>query len=165
LKARRLALVTVIVVALLVFTVFVAVPRPPTVTPFTSDVPRDPTASSFSSNWYRNGSLWASLDRAYQGKWYAGTDTKVLWYRSDNLTFDQRLVVTGMRIDANSTNTTVLGNRFPVLYSEENYQPSSLLFPSEGYWRVIGKIGNLSLSFIVHVYPHSDCHLPDGLCT
>ena len=165
-RIRLFLLLALLGVVLSLGALYATFPRPSLGTPFTDATPREVVASSFSLNWYRNGSLWAALDRAYQGKWYAGVDTKVLWYRSDNMTFSERLVVTGVRLDAagSSVNSTVLGNRFPVLYATYDYQPSSLFFPSEGYWQVTGRVGNLSLTFVVHVYPQSDCQLPGGVC-
>jgi hypothetical protein len=149
---------------LLLVTIYISIPRSPMLTPFTSAVPQDSSASSFSSNWYRNGSLWASLDPAYQGKWYAGVDTKVLWYRSDSLTFNQPLLATGIKLGGKSNNVTSLGNRFSVLYTQYDYQPSSLLFPTDGYWQVTGNVGSLSLTFVIYVYPHSGCQLAGGIC-
>jgi hypothetical protein len=162
-KRFRLILLAALVLALSLGTLYAAFPRPQVETPFTLTTPREVAASSFSSSWYRNGSLWAALDPAYQGMWYAGVNTKILWYRSDNTTFTQRLVVTGMRLDAHAVpmNGTVL---YPT-YAHYDYQPSSVLFSTDGYWRVTGRVGNLSLMFVVHVYPHSDCQLPGGVCT
>jgi len=121
---------------------------------------------SFSSNWYRNGSLWAALDRGYQGNWYAGVGLKVMWYRSDGGYFAQPLEVTGKWLNspAGQTNNITSLNQFHVLYTEYHYQPTSLFFPIDGYWQVTGKIGNLTLTFIIHVLPHSACQLPGGVC-
>jgi len=120
----------------------------------TSCTPSDPAIASFSSSWYHNGSLWAALDRAFQRKWYAGVGIKVLWYRSDNGTFNQRLNVSGIRLDVVAP---PLRNTFDVAYTTYSYQPSSLYFPTQGYWLVTGRVGNLSLSFVVYVFPHSAC--------
>jgi hypothetical protein len=116
--------------------------------------------AAWSSSWYHNGSLWAAPPLALQGKWYANFDTKVLWYRSDNATFAQPLKISGARLDAVSSPLT---NTFSVQYTQYPYQPSSLTFSSEGYWKVTGVVGNLSLTFIIYVYPHSAC--PSTICS
>lgn len=120
--------------------------------------PSDPAVASFSSSWYQNGSLWAAPSAAYQGRWYAGVGMKVLWYRSDGGTFGQQLQVSGTRLDGSAPQ---MSNTFQLAYKGYDYQPSSLLFPTDGWWNVTGRIGNLSLSFVAYVYPHSACQDPN----
>lgn len=122
-----------------------------------NDTPTDHSASSFSTVWYRNGSLWAAPDRALQGKFYAGVGNKVLWYRFDGRSFNQGVLVSGSRLDGTSP---PLRNTFGVNYVGFAYQPSSLFFPTQGYWDVSGRVGNLTLAFVVYVYPQSACQAP-----
>jgi hypothetical protein len=70
--------------------------------------------------------------------------TKVGWWRG----VPGRLVVTGRRLDrpAPPLRSSVLNG-----YGPKGFQPSGLFFPTVGCWRVVGKVGRASLTFVVKV--------------
>jgi hypothetical protein len=117
------------------------------VTAWSSTRPPDAAAASFTSTWYGNDSLWAGLDRSYAGKWYASSSgVKVLWYRSAR----GKLTVDGSRIDGSAL---ALKADIPEGYGDTGIQASGLVFPSEGCWKVTGKLNGQEITFVVDVLP------------
>jgi hypothetical protein len=120
------------------------------VTPYATGTPSDPNTASFTSVWYGNGSLWAGLDQAYEGKWYAGPlGVKVLWYRSTQ----GALTIVGARLDQAAPPLTA---HIPEGYGLQGPQSTSIEFPTEGCWKVTGRVDGQTLEFTVQVNPQSE---------
>lgn len=105
-------------------------------------------ADNFTATWYGRDHLWAGLEPAYQGVWYAGKEVKVQW----RLPHPRQLAVTGSRLDAAAPPLQV---SLPTGYTS-GFQPSSLLFPTAGCWKVTGRIPGQSLHFVVLVHSAAD---------
>ena len=69
---------------------------------------------------------------------------KVGWWRGAA----GRLIVTGRRLDAAAP---PLGAHVPSGYGRTGFQPTGLVFPTVGCWRVEGRVGDARLSFVVKV--------------
>ena len=69
---------------------------------------------------------------------------KVGWWRG----VPGRLAVTGRRLDASAP---PLEAHVPRGYGRRGFQPSGLVFPTVGCWRVTGSAGPARLSFVVRV--------------
>ncbi len=67
---------------------------------------------------------------------------KVGWWRG----LEGKLVIKGHRIDASAP---VLRTHVPNGYGSRGFQPSQLTFPTLGCWRVVGRVGRASLTFVV----------------
>jgi len=71
---------------------------------------------------------------------------KVGWWRG----VPGQLVITGRRLDASAP--PLLADLPPASsYGETGFIPSALTFPTVGCWRVAGKQGGASLTFVVEV--------------
>jgi hypothetical protein len=117
------------------------------VTPYSDERPPDGNTAAFTETWFGSQALWAGLSPAYDGKWYAGPQgLKVLWYRA----VPGKLTITGKEI---ATGSTGLLAEVPGGYGETGIQSTSLVFPSEGCWEIIGRVADQELPFVVHVYP------------
>jgi hypothetical protein len=68
---------------------------------------------------------------------------KVGWWRKHG-----KLVIRGRRLDGSAPPLRASGNSF---YGDSGFQPSSLVFPTVGCWRVTGSAGGAHLSFVVKV--------------
>ncbi len=120
------------------------------VTPYVSDRPPDAHTASFTTTWYGHDALWAGLDRAYEGNWYAGSGgVKVLWYRS----VAGKVSIQGRRLDGTAP---PLQADIPDGYGLAGYQASGIIFPTEGCWEVIGKVAEEELRYIVKVHPAAE---------
>jgi hypothetical protein len=69
---------------------------------------------------------------------------KVGWWRG----VAGRLTVTGRRLDAAAPPLTA---HVPSGYDRTGFQPTGLVFPSTGCWRVEGRVGAARLTFVVKV--------------
>lgn len=69
---------------------------------------------------------------------------KVGWWRGVR----GELTVEGRRLDAPAA---PLGAHIPDGYAESGFQPTGLLFPTEGCWEVTGRVGGASLTFVTLV--------------
>jgi hypothetical protein len=69
---------------------------------------------------------------------------KLGWWRG----LPRKLVITGRRLDASAP---PLRADVPEGYGSLGFQPSGLTFPTVGCWRVVGKLGRVSLTFVVRV--------------
>jgi hypothetical protein len=75
--------------------------------------------------------------------------TKLAWWRGmSNKLVGRRLVIGGRRLDAHAP---PLRASVPVGYGALGIQPTGLTFPTVGCWKVVGKQGRASLSFVVKV--------------
>ena len=75
--------------------------------------------------------------------------TKLAWWRGLSAKLvGHKLVVTGHRLDAPAGR---LRAAVPDGYGSQGVQPTGPTFPTVGCWQVIGKQGNISLSFVVKV--------------
>ncbi len=116
-------------------------------TQYVSGRPPDANTASFTETWYGDDALWAGLDRAYQGEWYAGSKgVKVLWYRS----VAGKLSIQGRRLDGSAPPLQV---DIPEGYGSTGIQASGIVFPTEGCWEVIGRVAGQELVFVVNVHP------------
>jgi len=108
--------------------------------------PYDPTSASFG-----NGSIWVSVypwgvvlarptDVASDGS----IGIKFPWYRA---AIGRRLSITGRRIDAPAP---PLRSDVPSGY-HANFQASRVTFPTQGCWKVTGRVGRKSLTFVTLV--------------
>lgn len=98
-----------------------------------------------------NGLLWVSL-------WPEGRvtvppasvnadgsiDAKFPWYR----VVKGLLTITGRRLDAPAP---LAQARVPSGYGPAGFQSTAVIFPSEGCWRITGRIGDVSLTFVTKV--------------
>lgn len=114
------------------------------VTPYSAEGVGD----AFTTTWYGQEPLWAGLDRAYLGVWYAEIDLKVQW----RLPRDETLSVTGRRLDGSAA---PLAFEMPSGYGN-GFQPSSLRFPTEGCWEVTAQTTSQQLRFVVLVHPPAE---------
>jgi hypothetical protein len=70
---------------------------------------------------------------------------KFLWYRAQGLR--GTLTITGKRIDAPAPPLRAHSSND----GEMGFQPSTLIFPTEGCWELTGKVDTTSLSFVIRV--------------
>lgn len=71
--------------------------------------------------------------------------TKLGWWRGRP---GGKLRISGRRLDAGAR---PLRAHVPDGYGSLGFQPAGLTFSSEGCWRVVGKLGNARLSFVVKI--------------
>ena len=98
-----------------------------------------------------NGILWVSLPQQFIVSDYQIRDDGAIrmkfgWWRGIRGDFS----ITGRRLDAAAPPlryTTPPAES----YGDLGFLPSSLIFPTEGYWEITGHIDDQSLTFVVHV--------------
>jgi hypothetical protein len=122
--------------------------------PAKANAPRAPMNDSekMRAGWnHGNGILWVLLkdgamvlsdrdvtkDGAYR--------VKFGWWRGVRGKFS----IEGRRLDA--TAPPLRYSAQPESYGDLGFLPSSLYFPTEGYWEIAGHIDNQTLTFVVHV--------------
>jgi hypothetical protein len=98
---------------------------------------------------WRNGPLRAGR---LPGGGYAATIqsdgsiyTKVGWWRG----LSGELVITGRRLDASAP--PLFASRHSFGYGPSGFQPSGLVFPTGGCWKVVGTLPRAKLAFVVKV--------------
>jgi hypothetical protein len=69
---------------------------------------------------------------------------KLGWWRGGPGT----LRITGRRLDADAA---PLRAHVPTGYGAKGFQPTGLVFPTVGCWRVVGQVGDARLTFVVKV--------------
>jgi hypothetical protein len=69
---------------------------------------------------------------------------KLGWWRG----VPGKLRITGRRLDAAAP---PLDAHIPAGYASRGFQPTGLVFPTVGCWRVVGQVGDARLTFIVKV--------------
>lgn len=70
--------------------------------------------------------------------------TKLGWWRG----VSGRLTISGRRLDARAP---ALVAHVPSGYGRLGFQPTGLVFPTDGCWRVVGRVGGVELTFVVKV--------------
>jgi hypothetical protein len=74
---------------------------------------------------------------------------KIAWYRGDGVR--GKLKIQGKRLDA-----PALPLRADLSdYGDTGFQPSELIFPTEGCWQVTGIGGDASVTFVTRVVKHA----------
>ena len=71
-------------------------------------------------------------------------DIKLPWWRG----VAGRLTITGARLDAPARPVTA---DVPSGYGRSGFQPSGVVFPSQGCWKVTGRVGKAQLEFVTLV--------------
>jgi hypothetical protein len=117
---------------------------------------------------YGNGSLWVG------GLWPNGVvimtrgdvgpdgrlGMKFGWYRLTS----GYLRITGRRLDAPAPPAS--GLTFPGGYGLTGFNASGVIFPTEGCWRVTGRVGRVTLTFVTFVIKgHCDLGAAPSRCT
>jgi hypothetical protein len=136
-----------------------AAANPCPVTVPTRTVPRDARFSAAAFNYggrhlrahlgWRKGVLRAG--RLPDGGYMATIEsdgsirTKVGWWRG----LSGELVITGRRVDAPAP--PLRASSSSIGYGPSGFQPSSLVFPTVGCWKVVGRLGRAKLAFVVKV--------------
>jgi hypothetical protein len=69
---------------------------------------------------------------------------KLPWWRNVN----GALTITGVRVDAHAPPIT---SDVPAGYGNRGFQPSDVVFPTQGCWRVTGRVASAALTFVVLV--------------
>ena len=82
---------------------------------------------------------------------------KFPWWREAGVV--GQLTVTGKRLDGASA---PLKSDIPPGYGQSGLQATYLIFPTEGCWRVTGKAGHTSLTFVTWVVKNSSTGTMDG---
>jgi len=111
----------------------------------------------FSSSWgspehsYGNGKLWTLfwphgviIAQDGQVNRDGSITMKVPWWRGLN----GNLHIEGRRLDKTAQ---PIRARIPRAYGQSGFQPSSIIFPSDGCWEVTGKVADASLTFVTIV--------------
>lgn len=105
-----------------------------------------------------NGSLWVAVWP--RGKLVAGPlpdggswatieadgsiEAKLGWWRG----VEGELAIGGRRLDASAPS---LQAHVPDGYGPSGFQPSGIIFPTEGCWQITGKVARVSLTFVTFV--------------
>lgn len=116
--------------------------------------PIDPAKffGSTSAHWNGNlyvGGLWPDGTILFRqggaGNTYpdGSLGMKIAWYRAKGLR--GKLTITGNRLDGVAP---PLRADIPTGYSDTGFQPSEVIFPSEGCWQVIGTVAESSVTFV-----------------
>jgi hypothetical protein len=113
--------------------------------------PIDPTdnPAALPGSWYGNTALWTRL--APRGvlpgqRWESDSiGTKFPWWR---LVRGARLTISAQRLDGPSAG---FRSDIPDGNGDFGFQPTSLIWPSPGCWRVTGTLAGQSLSFVAWV--------------
>jgi hypothetical protein len=71
---------------------------------------------------------------------------KIAWYRAAGLRGN--LKISGKRLDAVAA---PLRSNIPSGYSDAGFQPSEVIFPTEGCWQVTGTVSAASVTFVTRV--------------
>jgi hypothetical protein len=124
-----------------------ATPAAPAVCRVTVPNRSTPPSEHPSPNHHGNGRLWTGIPEG--GRVFVGTETRVgaekfWWWRGPGVR--GKLTVTGRRLDGPAP---PLEAEIPDGYGESGFQATRLIFPSDGCWRVTGRVGEATLTFVV----------------
>lgn len=86
--------------------------------------------------------LLARLEQ--DGKADGSIDAKLGWWRG----VGRQLTIRGRRLDAKAP---PLRARIPQGYGWSGFQATGVIFPTEGYWQVTGRVGQATLRFVTLV--------------
>lgn len=110
--------------------------------------------SAKNSNLYGNGKLWTTLwpngtvEFRPGGPGFVESDgsrsMKFPWWRAVR----GKLTITGRRLDASAP---PLRAHIPEGYGDTAFQSTALIFPTEGCWKVTGRVGDVTLTFVTRV--------------
>jgi hypothetical protein len=117
-------------------------------TPPVEQPPPDAKTATFSDRWWTDGTIWAALGRAHDGRWRAGEPLKVGWWRG----IGGRLTITGRPLNGSSA---TLAARVSDAYGTSGFQPSAITLPRPGCWRIEARLGSHVFTFVVDVHPPS----------
>jgi hypothetical protein len=181
--SRRIFVLSVCLVLLITPTTGKTVPRPSSNDPRPSSNEKAGKATPFScpvtigrksdispAEFFGSGSAYWNDSLYVGGLWPDGTivfkpggagfvypdgsvGMKIAWYRANAL--HGRLVIKGKRLDAVAP---PLRAEIPNGYSDTGFQPSGVIFPTEGCWQVTGTVGSVSVTFVTRVV--NTCPLP-----
>lgn len=107
-----------------------------------------------SAHWNGNlyvGALWPDGTIVFRpgGAGYVYPDgsvgMKIAWYRGKGL--HGKLTIEGKRVDAAAPPLRAKINE----YGDTGFQPSEVIFPTEGCWQVTGKVADASVTFVTRV--------------
>jgi hypothetical protein len=107
-----------------------------------------------SAHWNGNlyvGALWPDGTIVFRpaGPGFVYPDSsvgmKIAWYRGDGLR--GKLKIEGKRLDAAAP---PLRSQFTD-YGDTGFQPSEVIFPTEGCWQVTGKVADTTVTFVTRV--------------
>ncbi len=115
-----------------------------------------PPGESASQFYHGNGQLWTALwpggrvEFTPNGPGEIRSDgslaMKFPWWRAEGL--EGPIEVSGERLDRPGSGVSA---EMPDGYGDTGFQPSALVFPSEGCWEVSARVGAAELSFVVEV--------------
>jgi hypothetical protein len=107
-----------------------------------------PPGAMFGAEPHGNGSIWVGLWSANVVVWDAEPDGSVSakfgWWRG----VAGKLRIDGHRLDAQASPLTA---HVPDGYGDSGFQSTGITFPTEGCWRVTGRVGDASLTFVTLV--------------
>jgi hypothetical protein len=107
-----------------------------------------PPGPMFGAEALGNGSIWVGLWGANVVVWSAEPDGSVSakfgWWRG----VAGKLRIDGHRLDGQAPPLTA---HVPDGYGDSGFQSTGITFPTEGCWRVTGRVGDESLTFVTFV--------------
>jgi hypothetical protein len=107
-----------------------------------------PPGPMFGAEPHGNGSIWVGLWSANVVVWSAEPDGSVSakfgWWRG----VAGKLRIDGHRLDGQAPPLTA---HVPDGYGDSGFQSTGITFPTEGCWRVTGRVGDASLTFVTLV--------------
>jgi hypothetical protein len=119
-----------------------------------SDVDQAEFFGSGSAHWESNlyvGGLWPDGTIVFKpgGAGFVYPDgsvgMKIAWYRGRGLR--GKMIIEGKRLDAAAPPVRAKLHD----YGDTGFQPSEVIFPTEGCWQVTGKVGDVSVAFVTRV--------------
>jgi hypothetical protein len=147
-------LITLIILPYLFFTLFGATlssdpaPGPPKCEA-TKPNGNSPPGERPSPHFHGGDGLWTSLWRGEPSEpdlelQDGSLSMKFPWWRG----VKGKLTIEGRRLDASAP---PLRSKIPDGYGDTGFQPTGLIFPTEGCWEVVGRVGDASLKIVILV--------------
>lgn len=116
--------------------------------PITRPNQSPPPGRTFGADFHGNGAIWVGVPDSNVVVWNSERDGSVRmkfgWWRE----VEGKLVIEGRRLDGTGP---PLRADVPEGYGERGFQPSGIVFPTEGCWEVTGRAGASSLTFVTLV--------------